>query len=652
MSELKSKETRSFQAETKELLDLMIHSIYTNKEIFLRELISNASDAIDKIRFQSLTNVDLLEGDSEFKIFLDVNEDQKTFSITDNGVGMTYDEVVENIGTIAKSGTRLFLQKFKNHEESEDQMDLIGQFGVGFYSAFMVADEVTLVTRAPQAERGVKWYSKGDGSYTIEEVEKAERGTIITLKLREEFMNTDEPTENFLNRYTIQNLVKKYSDYIRYPIQMNFYKEIKPKDEEGNVIEDGTPEIQVDLKTLNSMQPIWTKDPSDISDEEYQKFYKNVFHDWNEPLEIIHNKAEGVVQYSTLLYIPSKAPYDFYSKDYDKGIRLYSKNVFIMDNCQDLLPEHLRFVRGLVDSPDFSLNISREILQTSRQLKTIGKNLEKNILRTLKKMLKNDRKKYESFWEEFGKAIKGGIYMNYSNREKLQDLLIFPSSHSIDETTTLKEYLERMPEDQEVIYYVAGKDRASVERLPQMELLQDKGLEVLYLFDRIDEFVVDTLREYEGKQFKSVSRGDLDLNDEKDDQEQKPEELAKDNEDLLKVMKEHLSDKVADVKISNRLKSSAVCLVSSDAGISLSMEQVFTEMEQAPMFKANRILEINPNHQIFTVLQQIHEAGEADKLKEYGNLLYSQAMLVEGFTLEDPVEFANKMAELMVAAGK
>lgn len=652
MSEIKSKETRSFQAETKELLDLMIHSIYTNKEIFLRELISNASDAIDKVKFQSLTNVDLLEGDSDFKIFLEVNEDQKTFSITDNGVGMTYEEVVENIGTIAKSGTKLFLQNFKSHEESQDQMDLIGQFGVGFYSAFMVADEVTLVTRAPQAELGVKWHSKGDGTYTIEEVEKKDRGTTITLKLREEFMNTDEPTENFLNRYTIQNLVKKYSDYIRYPVQMNFYKEIKPKDEEGNVIEDATPEIQVDTKTLNSMQPIWTKDPSDISDEEYQKFYKNVFHDWNEPLEIIHNKAEGVVQYTTLLYIPSKAPYDFYSKDYDKGIRLYSKNVFIMDNCQDLLPEHLRFVRGLVDSPDFSLNISREILQTSRQLKTIGKNLEKNILRTLKKMLKNDRKKYESFWEEFGKAIKGGIYMNYSNREKLQDLLIFPSSQSIDETTTLKEYLERMPEDQEVIYYVAGKDRASVERLPQMELLQDKGLEVLYLFDRIDEFVVDTLREYEGKQFKSVSRGDLDLNDEKEDQEQKPKELAKDNEDLLKAVKEHLSDKVADVKISSRLKSSAVCLVSSDAGISLTMEQVLSEMEQAPTFKASRILEINPNHQIFNVLQQIHEVGETDKLKEYSNLLYSQAMLVEGFTLEDPVEFANKMAELMVAAGK
>ena len=655
MSEVQTKETRSFQAETRQLLDMMIHSVYTNREIFLRELISNASDAIDKIRFQSLTNLDLLEGDTEFEISLDVNEDTRTFTISDNGIGMTYDEVIENIGTIAKSGTKGFIEKLKEHGMggSEDSVDLIGQFGVGFYSAFMVAEKATLLTKAPGQEKGVLWESAGDGTYTIEHVDKAKRGTTITLTMREEQRDPDRPEEDFLNRYTIQNLVKKYSDYIRYPIKMNFYREEKPRDEKGEIIEGATPTVTVENRTLNSMTPLWEKNKKDITEEEYFQFYKHVFHDWNEPVEIIHSKVEGLVEYTTLLFIPSRAPHDFYSRDYDKGIRLYSRHVFIMDDCKDLLPDYLKFVRGLVDSADFSLNISREILQHSKQLKVIGKNLEDSILKTLKNLLANDRKKYEEFWNEFGKSIKGGIYMDYKLKEKLSDLLIFPSSQAAEGMVTLEEYVSRMPESQDVIYYVAGKDKESVERLPQMEILREKNLEVLFFFDRIDEFIIDTLDEYKGKKFKSVSRGDLNLPDDKTEEEKKAqEEAAKEHEDLLQTIKNHLGEKVSGVRLSNRLKSSAVCLVSGDAGISLAMEQILQDANQL-IRRANRILEINPNHAIFGVLKKLHAADPgSETLKEYSDLLFAQASLVEGFTLENPVEFAEKLAKLMVMAGE
>lgn len=650
MDDVMTKETREFQAETKQLLDLMVHSIYINKEIFLRELISNASDAIDKIRFQSLTNQELLEGDSELEIFLEVDETNKTLTISDNGIGMAFEEVIENIGTIAKSGTKLFLERMQKQESSQDNLELIGQFGIGFYSAFMVSDKVTLITRAP-GQPGVKWESTGDGTYTIENAEKEKRGTTITLTIKEEFQNKEKPEENFLNRYTIQNLVKKYSDYIRYPIKMNFTREEKPRDSEGKIIEGAEATTTVETRVMNSMTPLWIKNKKDISSDEYFQFYKNLFHDWNEPLETIHTKAEGLVEYTALLFIPSHAPYDFYTREYKKGIKLYSRNVFVMDDCLELLPEHLRFVRGLVDSPDFSLNISREILQHSRQLNIIGKNLENTVLKTLETMLSKDRKKYEKFWAEFGKAIKGGIYMDYHNKEKLQDLLLFPSSHSADEQTTLDEYLKRMTESQDVIYYVAGKDRAAVERLPQMELLRDKGIEVLYLFDKVDEFAIDTLSEYKEKKFKSVSRGDLDLKDEKESEVKKElEEKNKDNESFLKAIKEALGNKVADVKISNRLKSSAVCLVSGDTGISLSMEQILSEMDNSLM-RAKRVLEINPNHAIFDTMKSLFEEDpQSERLKDYSELLFAQASLVEGFTIENPVEFANKVAELMVAA--
>lgn len=642
-----AKETREFQAETKQLLDLMVHSIYTNKEIFLRELISNASDAIDKIRFESLTNPDLLEGNSSFEIFIIPDEATNILTISDNGIGMDYDEVIENIGTIAKSGTKAFLQKLKERETNPDN-ELIGQFGVGFYSAFMVAEKVTLLTRAPGKTKGLKWESNGDGTYTIEEIDKDQRGTTIILSLKDEFHSPERMEENFLNNYTIENLIKKYSDYIRYPIKMNFTKEEKPKDADGNPIEDEPLTKTVEVRTLNSMTPLWTKQQNEIKHEEYDSFYKNFFHDWENPLEIIHSKIEGTVEYTTLLFIPSRAPYNFYNREYSAGVQLYCKHVFIMDNCQELLPEYLRFVRGLVDSPDFSLNISRELLQQSRQLKLIGKNLEKSVLKTLQNMLKKDRPKYEKFWQEFGKALKIGVYTDSQNRDKLKDLMLFPSSHSTDGLTGLDEYINRMPENQKVIYYATGKDRSSAERLPQMELLREKGIEVLYLIDPVDEFAVEALHEYNEKKFQSISRGDLNLDDiDSNESKKNTEAIYKENELLIKAIKERLEGKISDVKISSRLKSSAVCLVSDDNGISVSMEQILAEMNNT-MFKASRILELNPNHEVFAALKDLYEKSpNSEAFNDYCDLLYSQALLIEGILPEDPISFANKIARLM-----
>ena len=645
--ETPAKMTREFQAETKQLLDLMIHSIYTHREIFLRELISNASDAIDKIRFESLTNQDLLEGNQNFEIFIIPDENTHTLTISDNGMGMTYDEVIENIGTIAKSGTKTFLEKLKEAGSSADN-DLIGQFGVGFYSAFMVSQKVTLLTRAPGQTSGVRWESTGDGTYTIEACDKEQRGTTIILTLSPEYYSSEHPEENFLNTYTLESLVKKYSDYIRHPIKMNFVNEEKPRDAEGKIIEDAPAIQQPEVRTLNSMTPLWVRNKNEISTDEYNDFYKDLFHDWEPPMEIIHSKAEGIVEYATLLFIPAHAPFDLYNRDFNAGIRLYSKNVFIMDNCKELLPEYLRFVRGLVDSPDFSLNISRELLQHSSQLKRIGKNLEKSVLKTLETLLSKDRPKYESFWKEYGNALKSGVYADYSSREKLQNLLLFPSSHNAEELTTLEEYMTRMPETQKVIYYATGKDRSSVERLPQMELLREKGIEVIYLFDRVDEFAIDALGEHKDKKFQSISRANLNLDDiESPEEKKETEELAKEKDSLVKAIKEHLKNKVADVRISRRLKSSAVCLVSDDNGISLSMEQILSEVNKS-MFKASRILELNPNHEIFSVLNNLYnESPDSEAFKDYCDLLYGQALLMEGIAPEDPINFANKIAKLM-----
>ncbi len=648
-----AKEMHEFQAETKQLLDLMIHSIYTNHEIFLRELISNASDAIDKMHFASLTNRELLEGDEDYEVFLVPDKESHTLTISDNGIGMSREEVIDNLGTIAKSGTKAFLeqlQKAKDDNAAITDKEMIGQFGVGFYSAFMVAEKVTVITRKAGTKQAVRWESAGDGSYSIEECEKEKRGTTIIIALSKDFYG-DKAEENFTETYTLENLVKKYSDYVRYPIKMNFEIEETPKDKDGKSIEGAEKIKRIELRTLNSMEPLWTKNKSDIKPEEYNEFFKNQFHEWEAPLEVFHTKAEGTVEYTSLLFIPAHAPFNLYHTDYEPGLQLYSRHVFIMDKCKDLLPDYLRFVKGLVDSPDLSLNISRELLQQSRELKVIGRNLEKNILKTLERMMKNNREKYEKFWGEFGKSLKIGIYNSmYSGEDtvsKLKDLLLFDSSKD-GKLTSLKEYVDRMPESQQKIYYATGKDKDMIEHLPQMELLREKGIEVLYLLDTVDEFAIETIREYADKKFHSISRGDLDLDDaESQEVKKETEDIAKKNDDLMKDIKTVLGDKVADVKVSTRLKSSAVCLVADEQGPSLAMEQAFAEAAN-PMFKAKRILEINPHHDLFNRLQSLHNTGkDSQDFKDYCDLLYTQALLIEGILPEDPIAFANKLAQLM-----
>ena len=646
-----AKEQHEFQAETRQLLDLMIHSIYTNREIFLRELISNASDAIDKLHFESLTNTDITGGDTSYEIFLVPDKESKTLSISDNGIGMNREELIENIGTIAKSGTKAFLETLKKAKESGEDVtdkDMIGQFGVGFYSAFMVADKVTILTKKAGEDKAYRWESAADGSYTIEEAEKDKRGTTITICLKKEFT---EGGEDFTDTYKIESLVKKYSDYVRYPIKMNITTEETPRDKDGKEIEGAEKVKKTELRTLNSMQPLWTKNKSDIKKEEYDEFFKHQFHEWEAPMEVFHTKAEGTVEYTALLEIPAHAPFNLYQQDYEPGVQLYSRHVFIMDKCKDLLPDYLRFMKGLVDSPDLSLNISRELLQQSRELKAIGRALEKNILKSLARKLKNSREDYEKFWNEYGKSLKIGVYNSmYSGGDtvdKLKDLLLFMSSKD-GKLTTLKEYVERMPESQKKIFYATAKEKETIENLPQMETLRDKGIEVLYLLDPVDEFAIETLRSYNEKPFHSISRGDLGLDDaESQEVKKETEEIGKENGDLMKDIKEVLGDKVADVKVSSRLKTSAVCLVADEAGPSLSMEQTFSEMKN-PLFKAQRILEINPHHELFARLQELHKAGkETPEFKDYCDLLYTQALLIEGILPENPVDFANKVAKLM-----
>jgi molecular chaperone HtpG len=649
-----NKKTCAFQAETKELLNLMINSLYTHKEIFLRELISNSSDALDKVHFQSLTDHELLGDDHELKIEIDVNKDNKTLTISDNGIGMTYDEVTENIGIIAKSGTKAFVDKLKEG----DDIDLIGKFGVGFYSSFMVAERIEIVTCSAKAEKGVRWESEGDGSYTIEEIETKNRGTKITLYLKEEAMDSANPEEDFSNQYTIQNLIKKYSNYISYPIHMDFYREETPRDKEGKAIEGAESETIIDNKVLNSITPIWKKNKKDITNDDYFQFYKHHFHDWNEFADVIHLNLEGKIEFTALLFIPSKAPSDLYDRDFSKGIQLYSNSVFIMNDCKDLLPEHLRFVRGLVDSPDFSLNISREILQHDAQLKVIGKSLEKKILDSLKKLLKNSRDKYEEIWTEFGKSLKGGIYMEYKNKEKLEDLILFSTSNDESKMTTLNEYIERMPEGQKEIYYAAAKDKDTIKRMPQLEIFKEKNIEVLYFIDKIDEFLTQNLDKYKDLKLQSVTREDFNLDDvikddekgNKDADKKVDEDKGEMYKDLLEAIKEQLEGKVKEVKISKRLKSSPVCFVNSNSGASFNMEQLLKGVNQvAP--QASKILEINPDHTIFSVIEKVYEKKNGKtELKNISEILYNQALLMEGFELENPVEFSNNLCELMTKA--
>ena len=646
-----AEERYEFQAETKQLLDLMIHSIYTNREIFLRELISNGSDAIDKLHYEALTNRDLLEGDTEFSIRLDIDKDKKTLTVADNGIGMDKEDIKANIGTIARSGTKAFLERLKAEKEDNENVsdkELIGQFGVGFYSAFMVAKDVTVLTRKAGTDTGYCWKSTGDGTYTLTECDVKHHGTAVVLELKDEFTTGED---DFLDESRLSELVKKYSDYIRYPIMMNVTVKEVPKNEDGQPVEGADPIEKTELKTLNSMQPLWTRNKSDIKDEEYADFFRHQFYEWEKPMEVFHTKAEGTVEYTALLFIPGSAPMNLYYSDYEPGIQLYSRHVFIMDKCKDLLPEYLRFVKGLVDSPDLSLNISREMLQQSRNLKVIGKNLEKTILKTLARKAEKERPEYEKFWNEFGKSIKIGIYSGMmtgeNNADKLKDLVLFYSARQ-GRLVTLKEYVEAMKDGQQKIYYAVGKDKESIDALPQTELLKDRELDVLYLFDPVDEFAIEALHEYDGKSFHSVSRGDLDLDDDTFKEEKKKnEDLAKDNEGLLQDVKKALESKVVDVRLSNRLKSGAVCLVADAAGPSVAMEQAFAGADN-PFMKARRILEINPHHELFNKLKTLHD-GETDKeaFKEYSELLYDQALLLEGIMPEDPVVFAQRLAKMM-----
>lgn len=646
-----AEERYEFQAETKQLLDLMIHSIYTNREIFLRELISNGSDAIDKLHYEALTNRDLLEGDTEFSIRLAIDKDKKTLTVADNGIGMDKEDIKANIGTIARSGTKAFLERLKAEKEDSENVsdkELIGQFGVGFYSAFMVAKAVTVLTRKAGTDTGYCWKSTGDGSYTLTECDVKHYGTAVVLELKDEFTTGED---DFLDESRLSELVKKYSDYIRYPIMMNVTVKEVPKNEDGQPVEGADPIEKTELKTLNSMQPLWTRNKSDIKDEEYADFFRHQFYEWEKPMEVFHTKAEGTVEYTALLFIPGSAPMNLYYSDYEPGIQLYSRHVFIMDKCKDLLPEYLRFVKGLVDSPDLSLNISREMLQQSRNLKVIGKNLEKTILKTLARKAEKERPEYEKFWNEFGKSIKIGIYSGMmtgeNNADKLKDLVLFYSARQ-GRLVTLKEYVEAMKDGQQKIYYAVGKDKEGIDALPQTELLKDRDLDVLYLFDPVDEFAIEALHEYDGKSFHSVSRGDLDLDDDTFKEEKKKnEDLAKDNEGLLQDMKKALESKVVDVRLSNRLKSGAVCLVADAAGPSVAMEQAFAGADN-PFMKARRILEINPHHELFNKLKTLHD-GETneDAFKEYSELLYDQALLLEGIMPEDPVVFAQRLAKMM-----
>ena len=612
---------------------MMINSIYTHKEIFLREIISNASDAIDKLYFKSLTDTSVGMKKSDFAINIAIDKENRTLTVSDNGIGMTEEDLENNLGTIANSGSFAF----KKDNDLGDDVDIIGQFGVGFYSTFMVAKEVTVVTKAFGSDQAYKWTSDGVEGYTIEECDKPDGvGTTITLKLKDD--TDDEKYSTYLDQYQIQSLVKKYSDYIRFPIRMEV--EHTHYNEEGK-----EPEVHKAIETLNSMTPIWKKNKSELKDEDYNNFYMEKFGDYEPPVAHIHSKNEGVATYDALLYIPARAPFDYYSKDYEKGLQLYSSGVMIMEKCADLLPDWFSFVKGVVDSEDLSLNISRELLQQDRQLKIIAKNLEKSIKNELAKLLKNDREKYEKFYSVFGLQFKFGIYQSYgAANETLKDLLMFPSSFD-GKNVTLKEYVSRMKEDQKEIYYACGETKERIEMLPQLEKIKDKGYEVLYFTQDVDEFAIKVMINYDGKPFKSISDADLDLDTEEEKEEAK--KLDEENKDMFAFMQEAIADKVKTVRLSKKLKTHPVCL-SSDGSITIEMEKVLNAMPQndGNKVKAEKALEINPNHPIFEKLKDLY-ANDKDKLKDYAKLLYDQALLIEGMSIDNPVEFANLVCELM-----
>jgi len=639
---------KQFKAESKKLLDLMIHSIYTNKEIFLRELISNSSDALDKLYYKSLTSGELGIKRNDFYIQITPDKELRTLTIRDNGIGMSKDELENNLGTIAKSGSLGFKEeqeKNKDENTKAKNIDIIGQFGVGFYSAFMVSDIVSVTSKAFGSDDAYRWVSRGADGYTIEEASLDGHGTEIVLTIKED---TDgENYSSFLEEYMIRNLIKKYSDYIRYPIRMMVEKS-RPV---GETEEGKAPEFEKynELETLNSMEPIWKRQKSKVKPEEYNDYYKSKYMDYMDPARVIRTNVEGVSSFTALMFIPGHAPFDYYTKEYEKGLQLYSSGVMIMDKCKDLLPDYFNFVKGLVDSQDLSLNISREMLQQDRQLKNIAKNVEKKIKRDLEDFLKNDRDGYEKFFENFGKQLKYGLYESYGmNREVLEDLVLFYSSTE-QKNVTLAEYLERMKDDQNAIYYAAGESIKKIDLLPQTEFVKSKGYEILYLTDEMDEFVFNILGQYKDKPFKSVSAEDI-AEDDTEEAKENMKKLEEDNKELLEDIKKALGDKVSEVKLSPRLKSSAVCLTTK-GDISLEMEKILSAMPMDQGIKAERVLELNPEHSVFEALNKI-KSNDADgkKLEVYANLLYDQALLISGIQIDDPVEFSKSICKLIVDA--
>lgn len=625
--------TKQFKAESKKLMDMMINSIYTHKEIFLRELISNASDALDKLYFKSLTDSSIGLNREDFVIRLEADKENRILKVIDNGCGMTEEELESNLGTIAKSGSF----NFKKDNEKTEDVDIIGQFGVGFYSAFMVSDCVTVESKPYGAEKAYKWSSKGADGYTVEEGDKADFGTVVTLHIKPD--TDDENYSKYLEQYTIESLVKKYSDYIRHPIKMTV-EERRLK--EGSDSEYET--VSVD-KTLNSQVPIWKKNKNEVTDEEYNSFYTDKFFDYEAPLKVIHAKTEGTATYSALLFIPKHAPFDYYTKDYEKGLQLYSKGVLIMDKCKDLLPDYFSFVKGLVDSEDLSLNISREMLQHDAQLKLIAKTVEKKIKSELEKMLNNERETYEEFFKTFGIQLKFGVYNSYGmNKDQLKDLLLFTSSFE-KKPVTLKEYVGRLKDGQDKIYYACGETADKIEMLPQTERVKEKGYEILYLTEYVDEFCVKMLGEYDGKQFLNIcdEKLDLDTEEEKNELKEKNEE----NKELLDKIKDALDGSVSEVRFTNKLKNYAVCLT-SEGNLSLEMEKVLNSMPTEQKVKADVALEINASHPIADKLKEILGSGNEEELKAYAKLLYAQGCLISGVSVKDPAELSKLISDLMV----
>ena len=643
-------ETYEFQSEARQLLDLMIHSVYSNKDIFLRELISNASDAMDKRKFESVKNPEFMEEGTELSIFIEANTDERTLSIHDHGIGMSHDEVKDLIGTIAKSGTKEFLKSLQENKETSGP-EMIGQFGVGFYASYMVADRVELVTRRAGEDTATRWESAGEGTYTMEEVEKDEVGTTITLHLKP--TDDEDGMQDYTQEWVIRNIVKTYSDFVAYPIQMNIEREEVERDEEGNPVEGAEPTKTITLETLNSMKAIWLKDKKDTTDEEVNEFYKHISHDWTEPLDVIRAKIEGMLEYRLMLFIPSKAPMDMFYRDAKFGVQLYVKRVFIMDDCKDLLPDYLRFVKGVIDSEDLSLNVSREILQQDRQVKKMSNGIVNKVLDALTKLKDKDSDKYNTFWAEFGTAFKEGLYHDHENQKTLLELLLCQSSMEDEgKLTTLQAYIDRMKDGQEEIYYLTGESKQAVENSPHLEAFKEKGYEVLYFTDPVDDIWLQTVTEYQGKKLQSVGKGEAELGTEEEikEAEESRKEKQEAHNSLLEKIKEDLSDDVKEVRLSSRLTSSAACLVQDHGDMTPQMEKIMAQMGQA-IPKQKRILELNAEHPILEKLQGIYDADQKDaQLSDYSQLLFGQAMLAEGGQLDDPGRFAKLVSELMVQA--